>query len=196
MLGDFSHLFTEKLINLALRSLKDPEIYKPSFMSKVPGVFRKGNHGLEYIDTKNVARTIVPQEKRDKLLSVLWRLPDIPRGQESFHNYIAKRFIGLQARRIRDFVAAETGIQMIRPLINKSTGKKAVRGKKPWSHISFDLADMISFSDVRGKGENRFVFLLCDDFSGYLFARLLPEISELLISDNSETPPFLSTPSS
>ena len=63
---------------------------------------------------------------------------------------------------------------MIRNLSNPMKGKKAVRGKIPFSHISCDLADMISFSEIRGEENERFVFLLCDDFSGYLFAKLLP----------------------
>ena len=173
-LADYSHLFTEQLISLALASLKDPELQRPSFMLKFPGVFRRGKHGLEYVNTDGVSRTIVPQEKRDALLKTLWSLRDVPRGQESFFNYVNGRFIGVQSSLIRDFVGRKMGIQMVRTLSNPAKGKRAVRGKVPFSHISCDLADMISFSDVRGKENERFVFLLCDDFSGYLFAKLLP----------------------
>ena len=125
-----------------------------------------------------MARTIVPQSKREALLKTLWNLRDIPRGQESFHNYVCKKFVGVQSRFIRDFVGRKMGIQMVRDLSMPAKGKRAVRGKKPWSHISFDLADMISFSEVRGKENERFVFLLCDDFSGYVFGKLLPDGKE------------------
>ena len=173
-LADYAHLFTEQLLSLALASLKDPELQRPSFMMKVPGVFRRGKHGLEYVDGNGVSRTLVPQEKREKLLTTLRSFRDVPRGQESFFHYVNKRFIGVQSRLIRDFVGRKMGIQMIRNLRNPTKGTRAVRGKIPFSHISCDLADMISFSDVRGKENERFVFLLCDDFSGFVFGKLLP----------------------
>ena len=174
-LADHSSLFTDKFISLALASLKDPELQRPSFMSKFPGIFRKGKLGLEYVDSEGVSRTLVPQSRRESLLKTLWALTDVPRGQESFFHYVQKKYIGVQSSFIRNFVGRKTGIQMIRNLSNPMKGKKAVRGKIPFSHISCDLADMISFSEIRGEENERFVFLLCDDFSGYLFAKLLPQ---------------------
>ena len=178
-LADYAHLFTEDFIGLALSSLKNPDVQRPSFMHKFPGIFRKGKHefylSLEYVDSEeNIARTIVPQSKREALLNTLWSRRVVPRGQESFQQYINKRFIGVQARFIRDFVGRQPAMQMIRDLKNVSKNTRAVRSKIPFSHISCDLADFISFSQRRGEDEERFVFLLCDDFSGYLFARILP----------------------
>ena len=174
-LADFSPLFTEQFIALALASLKDPGLQRPTFMRVMPGLFRRGKLGLEYVDSHSVSRTFVPQSRRERLLKNLWKFRYVPRGQESFFHYVNKRFIGVQSRFIREFVARQTGIQMVRPLVKIGKNNRAVRGKVPFSHISCDLADMISFSDAKGREAERFVFLLCDDFSGYLFARLLPD---------------------
>ena len=174
-LADFSHMFTTDLLRIAQLSLKDPEIQRPGYMGAVPGLFRTGKNGLQYVDTLGVARTIVPHEKREALVKTLWALKEVPRGQESFFNYINSRFIGIQMSFVRDFVAKKSGIQFITSLQNPSKKKRAVRANIPFSHISCDLADFISFSERRGQEEERFVLLVSCDFSGYLFVALLPE---------------------
>jgi hypothetical protein len=63
LLADFSHLFSEKFLSLALRTLKDPELEKPSFMTRLPGLFQKSKSGISYTDTDDVTRQIVPREE-------------------------------------------------------------------------------------------------------------------------------------
>ena len=176
ILSDYNHLFTTQILTAARLSVKNPRVRKPTFMTKVPGVFQNETNGaFSYTDVEGVKRIIVPKEKQQRFLNKLWSIPTVPRGQESFQRFISKRYIGVPARLIRDFVGNQTGIQMIRPLFNieKIRGRRAVRASAPFKRISFDLADMISFSDVRGQDEPRFVLLLCCDFSGFLFAKLL-----------------------
>ena len=172
-LADFSHLFTQKMLSLAVRSLKDPDIEQPMFMKVLPGKFLRTKKGLLYLDTEGVTRTVVPKESRQKFIETLWRSPIIPRGQASFQAYIAKRYVGIQTRFIREFVANQTGLQFTRALRHSTGGRRAIRGTIPFKRLSFDLADCISFSDVRGTDEPRFVLIIVDEFSGYIFARLL-----------------------
>ena len=97
-LADFSHLFTQKMLSLAVRSLKDPDQEQPIFMKVLPGRFLRTNKGLVYLDTEGVTRTVVPKENRQKFIETLWRSPKIPRGQASFQAYIAKRYVGIQTK--------------------------------------------------------------------------------------------------
>ena len=65
LLADYGHLFTDKLLKLARKSLSDPTVEKPSFMLRLPGVFQATKHGISYTSTTdNVTRRIVPREKR------------------------------------------------------------------------------------------------------------------------------------
>ena len=182
-LADFSHLFTKKMLTLAVNSLKNSDIEQPIFMKILPGRFLRTKQGLVYLDTEGVTRTIVPKENREKFIQTLWKSPTIPRGQASFQAYISKRYIGIQTRFIRDFVANQTGLQFTRALTHSTGGRRAIRGTIPFKRLSFDLADCVSFSDVRGKDEPRFVLIVVDEFSGYIFARLLlnksgPEVAQ------------------
>jgi hypothetical protein len=172
-LADFSHLFTQKMLNLAARSLKDADIEQPIFLKILPGKFFRTKKGLVYYDTEGVSRIIIPKENREKFIKTLWRLPTIPRGQASFQAYVAKRYIGLQTRFIREFVANQTGLQFMRPLKHTTGGRRAIRGTTPFKRLSFDLADCISFSEKRGEDQPRFVLIVVDEFSGYIFAKLL-----------------------
>ena len=174
-LADFSHLFTHKMLTLAVKSLKNPDIEKPIFMAKLPGTFYRTSKGLLYNDTDGVSRIIIPKENREKFINALWKSPKVPRGQASFQAFIAKRYIGLQTRYIRDFVANQTGLQFVRALKHKIGGRRAIRGTIPFKRISFDLADCISFSEVRGKDQPRFVLIVVDEFSGMIFALLLSD---------------------
>ena len=183
LLADFSHLFTAQFLDLARKSLQDRSFEKPSFMNKLPGVFEHSKKGLSYTDSDGLKRYIVPKENRERFIKALWRVPTVPRGQESFQRFIAKRYIGIQARFIREFVGNQTGLQFIRPLKNTDKNRRAVRSTEPFKRISFDLKDCISFSDVRGEDEPRFVLLVCCDFSGYLLGLLLndksgPEVAQ------------------
>ena len=175
VLADYAHLFTRELLSLAVASLTDPEIKKPLFMSKVPGRFYVTKQGLlNYEDQNGVKRALVSQDKREALIKKLWQSRIVPRGQGSFSNYITRRYIGVQQKMIREFVARKVGVQMVIPLANKDLRNRAIRSNKPFDQLSVDLADMISFSDVRGKDEDRFVFLLVDNFSGFLYYAMLP----------------------
>ena len=120
-----------------------------------------------------LTRHIVPTEKRQAFLDKLWSLRTVPRGQESFQRYISARFVNLPARMIHNFVAKQPAIQLTRPLNHGGQDRFAVRSKYPFQRISFDLADCVSFSDVRGKDEPRFLLIVCDDFSSFVFAKLL-----------------------
>ena len=175
VLADYSHLFTPELLKIAAASLTDNEIKKPTFMTKVPGRFYVTKQGLlNYEDSDGFKRALVSQNKRQALMQKLWESRIVPRGQASFANYITRRYIGVQQKMIRDFVAKKVGIQMVIPLANQDLRKRAIRSNKPFDQISIDLADMISFSDIRGKEEDRFVFILVDNFSGFLYHALLP----------------------
>ena len=175
ILADYAHLFTQDLLSLAAASLTDPEIKKPTFMSKVPGRFYVTKQGLlNYEDKNSVKRALVSQGKREALIKKLWSSRIVPRGQGSFSNYITRRYIGVQQKLIREFVARQVGVQMVIPLANKDLRKRAIRSNRPFSQLSCDLADMISFSDVRGRENERFVFLLVDNFSGFLYQAILP----------------------
>ena len=127
LLADYSHLFTIPYLDLAHKSLKDPSYQKPSFMHRLPGLFQSTKAGISYTDAEGLKRYIVPRENRERFIKALWKLPTIPRGQESFQRFIAKRYIGLQARYIREFVGNQTGLQFIRPLKNTDKNRRAVR---------------------------------------------------------------------
>ena len=182
ILADYSYLFTKEFLKLATRSLENPKYEKPTFMHKVPGIFQSVKGKLVYVDTLGIRRVIVPKEKRELFLKLLWAVPTVPRGQESFQKYISKRYIGLQTKLIRDFVAKQTGMQMVRALKNTDNKRRAIRALVPFTHISFDLADMISFSEVRGTDEPRFLLCVCDDFSGFLFVKRIINKSGLVVA--------------
>jgi len=171
LLADYSHFFTSQWLAYAVKCLDDPELEKPRFMRKVPGIFSKGTdeYPLDYTDTLGVKRKIVPAEWIESTLRRMWKDPRVPRGQESFSNKLYKIFIGIPQKQIREFVAQQHGVQMVRDLNNSEPSRRAVRAMKPFQNISVDLADMISFSEHRGKEEDRFVFLCACDFSGFLF---------------------------
>ena len=143
-------------------------------MTKVPGKFTVSKKILSYQDTNGIKRALVPQDKREALLNKLWSSRIVPRGQASFANYVTRRYIGVQQKMVRDFVSRKVGIQMVIPLANQDKRKRAIRANKPFDQLSIDLADMISFSDVRGQENERFVFLLVDNFSGFLYQAILP----------------------
>ena len=98
LLADFADSFTSQILGLAMRSLKDPDIEKPSFMRAVSGTFSVNKGRLQYRNEQN-RWFIVPANVRNKVLDINWKIPHVPRGQQSFYNYIRNRYIGIQQKR-------------------------------------------------------------------------------------------------
>lgn len=176
LLGDFNDSFTNSILSLAMESLQDPTIKKPSFMRAVSGNWSKTkNNSLKYTDETGRSWEIVPFEKRDKFLWLLWKRPTVPRGQMSFYNHLRRRYLGLPQRVVYEFVRSQVPIQMVTALKNPSKGTRSIQPKTPFSQLSMDLADMISFEDKYNRNFDkwRFILLLCDNYSGFVFARRL-----------------------
>ena len=186
VLANYSENFTMPMLQVAVTYLKNPEdpnVFKPNFMRSVPGVWKLKKYGsIKYTDLDGNSRIIVPQENRTKILWKIWENPNVPRGQQSFYNYVSRRFIGIQQAFVRRFIGRQPVMQFITPLKYKSKGVRSLRPKKPFSHISIDLADMITFEDEFEKKIKdprlrrtrfRYVLLLCDHYSGYTFGRRL-----------------------
>ena len=203
LLGDFNDSFTNRILSLALQSLKDPTIRKPSFMRAVPGHWSKTKQGsLRYTDESGRSWLIVPFEHREKFLWLLWKQPTSPRGQMSFYNFLRRRYLGIPQRMVYEFVSAQVPIQMVTALKNPTKGTRSIQPKTPFSHLSMDLGDHISFEDKYNRNFDRwrFVLLLCDNYSGYVFARRLktksgPEVAKALTGILGEIKKFGGTPS-
>jgi hypothetical protein len=175
-LSNYGHLFTEKYLVLLYKYLVKKTVQAPSIVKRMPGQFTVNTKlkSVNYTSTDDgITRHVVPTEKRMQFLEKLWSVRTVPRGQESFQRYISARFVNIPARLIRNFVAKVPAIQLTRPLNHGSQGRLAVRSKYPFQRISFDLADCVSFSDVRGEDEPRYLLIVCDDFSSFVFAKLL-----------------------
>ena len=123
---------------------------------------------------------------------VLFSNPNVPRGQESFFNWIFRRYIGIQQKLVRNFVAKHTAIQMVQPLKNPVKGSRAIQSKTPFVSLSMDLADMITFDGGEKNKKNikhgfRYIFLACCNYSGWVFARRLETKSAKEVSRKFET---------
>ena len=189
LLADYSDMFTQQILKIAIASITDPQIRKPSFMRAVPGVWSRtaADRALKYTAQNGHTWLIVPQNRRERLLKFMWDQPFAPRGQESFYNFIKRRYIGIQQKFVRNFVAKKISIQLLQPLPGLKKGTRAIRPKTPFVHLSMDLADMITFDGGEKNKRNikhgyRYVFLLCDNYSGYVFARRLRSKTGLEVS--------------
>ena len=79
LLADFADSFTKQILKIALASLDDPEVQRPSFMRAVPGHWsRTKQGGLKYTTTDGRSYQIVPEGKRENLLNALWKNPNVP----------------------------------------------------------------------------------------------------------------------
>ena len=126
LLADFADSFTPEILRLAVQSLKDPAIEKPNFMRAVGGTFAVTKQGSLTYRNEHNRWFIVPANVRDRVLDNQWKSPAVPRGQQSFYNYIRNRYIGIQQKHVRNFVASKMAIQILQPLKNPDKGTRAL----------------------------------------------------------------------
>jgi hypothetical protein len=115
ILGQLKHKFTAGNMKIAIDVVENKG-EKIDFMLSVPGNWTVSNKRLQYTDSLGIKRTIVPQERVEKFLQVVYENPSAPKGQASFANWISDRYIGVSQLIARKFIASKAPLQMMRNL--------------------------------------------------------------------------------
>ena len=123
----YRHLFTSSGMKLIRQAIKRD--MKLSFMRRVPGNFTIKNKNVYYTDSFNVTRMLVPTARIKFYLEKLYKDEQFPKGQASFANAIADRYIGISQLEARNFIATKGILQMARNLPKKPTK----RGPRGWN---------------------------------------------------------------
>lgn len=173
VLGNYKHLFITEFIKLAKLAVEG-KAKKTVFMRAVPGTWSVSKNNLLYTDELGIKRTIVPQDRVEKFLQVVYENPAVPKGQASFANWIADRYIGVAQRRVRQFIALKAPLQMMRDLQTKPTGKqRIVRPRTPFVRVSADLGDMVSFTKRPADHDGRYFLVVVCDLTGFIYCERL-----------------------
>ena len=101
-----------------------------------------------------------------------WYQQDLPSGIMSLHKVLCEQYLGVSRSALRTFIRKQKPWQMIKNMPTKGKHRLSVLAKKTFSFIEIDIADMISFDQTNREGDDRYILVLCDNFSGFCFAEV------------------------
>ena len=147
-------MYNKKFSKRALKEIKSGTVFP--FMRLFPGEFKSKNKQVVYVDSLGIERTLVPHENMDEFVEMMYRNTEVPKGQNSFAEYIHDRYIGPSTIQLKKFIQSKTMLQLIRDLPRKQTkGVRIVRPLTPFRRIGMDIADMISLVNRYKVGDLR-----------------------------------------
>ena len=115
---------------------------------------------------------VVTAEALPDFIKAKWYQQDLPSGIISLHKAICEQYLGVSRPVLAKFIKKQKPWQMIKNMPTKGKNRLSVLAKRPFVFIEIDIADMISFGQTHSKDDQRYMLVLCDNFSGYCMAEI------------------------
>jgi hypothetical protein len=139
----------------------------------------------EYLSYKPLKLIVIPsdannKEERYKILDTMFRKPEaIGKGQNNFHKFILRNYLGINREEIIEFLKSKPEYQLFQK--KTTVVSKSLRPQYPLHYIAIDLVDMGKESR-RTNNQYRYIFSAMDLFTNYswFYAMKLKNAQETL----------------